>query len=151
MNAHRNETHSKQVAIWESESAKGVSASNRVKLFVDAIKAIERRSLATLSNVTMMVVEDRAVHESKTKFPVLSELKIGYDGIDFTELLKSNNGNQSELICNALRFLLIELLNVVGNITADILTAPLHQELMTVVFHRQLTLAEAKAKTGDSK
>jgi len=132
MNVHRIDAHEKQVRIWETENAKGLSKEQLVPLFAKAILAVEKRSLVTLSSVTVMVVADRAIHESKEKHPILANIKIDPNGMDFSELLKMNNSQVAEEACDALRYLLMEYLMVLGNITAQILTTALHRELMMV-------------------
>ena len=79
-----------------------------------------------------MVVVDRAIHESKGEFPMLSQIKSEAGGINFGGLLEKTDTIKADELRLALRDLLIELLRVFGNITADILTVPLHQELMSV-------------------
>ncbi len=159
MTVHRNESHKKQVEAWESRRAKNVSSAELPQLYAKAIQAIERRSLSTLSRVTVLVVVDRAIHETKEKFPILVQLKVGSECLEFDDLFDSPNVNLDELK-NALRELLIELLNVFGNITADILTRPLHKELMDVTSERPLlvtvphtlhSINAAKKKTREQK
>jgi hypothetical protein len=140
MIVHRNELHASQVDAWEAKNGKGVSAKELPFLYAKAIQAIERRSLSTLSRITMQVVVDRALHEATEKFPPLSDVKLGSEDLDFTDYLNISNLTSEELKL-PLRELLIDLLNVLGNITADILTAPLHKELMNVTNDRPLTKA----------
>lgn len=131
MTVHRSITHAKQIDLWASRTAKNLSAKERSQLYVKAIQAIERRSLTTLSNVTVLVIVDRALHESKENFPLLSQVKSDAEGVDFSPLFLRPDTNYEELE-GALRALLNELLTVLGNITADVLTVPLHKELMDV-------------------
>lgn len=132
MTIHRNDTHAMQANAWADKNARGLSSDQLVQLFSKAIRAIEQRSLVTLSSVTVMVVIDRALHESNEKFPLLSEIKIAAEGMDFSDLLEKSDNHKSELLREALLCLLVALLNVLGNITADILTHPLHKVLMEV-------------------
>lgn len=143
MTVRRNDIHLKQVEAWELKNAESVSASERPRLYAKAIQAIERRSLATLSHVTVLVVVDRAICETIELFPVLSRIKATTKGLDFSALLSDPDENRDEL-ANAFRELLIELLNVLGNITADVLTIPLHKELIEVTNERPLFVAETQ-------
>ena len=144
MTVHRKEIHIKQVEAWESRNAKDVSEKELPKLYAKAIQAIERRSLGTLSSVTVLVVVDRVIHETKEKFPLLNRIKTVSNGIDFSALFEATDVGSVELQ-QALRELLIELLSVLGNITADVLTSPLHKELMGVTNERLLFVAEPTA------
>lgn len=141
MTVHRNDIHLKQVEAWESRNAKSVPEKDLPKLYAKAIQAIERRSLATLSSVTVLVVVDRAIHETKAKFPILDRVKTVSNGIDFSALFDASDVNLVSLQ-QGLRELLIELLRVLGNITANVLTSPLHKELMGVTSERPLFVAE---------
>ena len=67
------------------------------------------------------------------KFPILSEVKLINKHPNFQELPNTGNHKPEELV-EALRFFLIELITVLGRITADILTAPLHKELLKVTW-----------------
>jgi hypothetical protein len=142
MTAHRNDTHAKLAASWADKNGKGLSSGQLVQLFGKAIQAIEQRSLVTLSIVTVTVVIDRALYESKDTFPLLSEIKIESGRMNLSGLLDNSAHHEPEELRKALLHLLIELLNVLGNITADILTTPLHKVLMEV------TGEPASASTG---
>jgi len=137
MTVHRNILHTEQVEAWEMKNAQSVSSKELPQLYAKAIQAIEQRSLATLSRVTVSIVIDRALHEIKEKFPTLDQVKATPEGIDFSVLLGTPDLNSNELK-NAFREVLIELLNVFGNITGNILTGPLHKELMAVTHERPL-------------
>jgi hypothetical protein len=117
-------------------------ADQLVQLFGCAIQAIEKRSLVTLSSITVSVVVDRALHESKENFPILSEITTGPKGLNLDALHEMGTHHTSEELREALRCLLVELLNVLGNITADILTIPLHRELMEVTCELALKVPE---------
>ncbi len=135
MNVHRKDSHAKQVEAWVNKNAKSVSKKDLSHLYAKAIQAIERRSLATLSGVTVLVVVDRAIYETKEKFPLLCLVKSKAEGIDFSAIFKKTDVNSDDLN-NSLRELLVCLLNIFGNITADILTIPLHAELMEVTIEQ---------------
>lgn len=131
MTVQKNEFHRRIVEKWESSSA-SLSDDQKIRLFVKAFGKIEERALKTLSSVTLHVVLDRVISQSAEKFPFLSEVKIEAQGLTFDHLLRNINNHNSENVIEALRSLLIELLSVLGSITADILTSPLHKALMEV-------------------
>lgn len=132
MTVHRNDAHATQAATWADKNTKGLAAEQLVQVFGKAIQAIEQRSLVTLSSVTVTVVIDRALHESTEIFPLLSGVKVESGGMNLNGLLDNSAHHEPEELRKALLHLLVELLNVLGNITADILTAPLHKVLMEV-------------------
>lgn len=159
MTVHRNSTHEKQVQAWEKENTQGLRPDQLVQLFGSAIQAIEQRSLVTLSIVTVQVVVDRALHESLGKFPLLSAVQLEPQGLNFSGLVQTSEHTKADDVRDALRHFLVELLNVLGNITADVLTDPLHKELMGVTCERALKTSEvqnlqsrntSKTKRGES-
>lgn len=152
MNLKTNARHAEKVAEWENLNLKNLSQEQRVQLFAKAIAAIEQRSLRTLSNVTLLVIIDRAFHEAKEKFPVLEEVKAEITGVNFQGLLTKSKQQKTPELTDALRFLLIAILRVTGNITGDILTGPLHSELMTVTADKHVLRSVASSSAdGDQQ
>ena len=149
MTAKTNEAHIKQVEAWERKNVHGLSLEKQVKLFGKASHAIEQRTLKTLSSVTLQVVIDRVLHQSTNKFPLLSEVKLEPQGLNFEVLIRNSKNHNSEQLREALRCLLVELLNVLGNITAEILTVPLHKELHNVTNDYQQTEEEENKTLRD--
>lgn len=159
MTVRRNDLHSQQVQTWMEKNTTGLSQDQLVLLFGAAIHAIEQRSLITLSRVTVEVVIDRVLFESKERFPVLEEISTDQSRLNLIGLLHKSGERKYEGLREALKYLLTELLRVIGNITADVLTEPLHKELMAVTCDRALTVGEvqslsarrsAKANRGES-
>lgn len=144
MTTHQNEIHAKKVEEWELAVASLVSVEERPSLFAKAIQAIEGRSLATLSSVTVLVVIDRAIELTKMKYSCLSNVKAYPDGMDLDDFLRNSAVTSAEQV-TVLRELLIVLLNLLGNITADILTSHLHEELAAVT--AELTLKSSTHQT----
>jgi hypothetical protein len=131
MIALRNEMHIRKVNEWETSHGTGLSSKELVNLYSSAIQAMVRRSLETLSAITVLVVLDRVLNEVKEGYPFLSEIKADSQGINFDSFLEKE-GLDPEEFKRALHEFLVGLLTVLGNITADILTTPLHKELMTI-------------------
>lgn len=132
MSVKKNELHLKAVELFEKKKAGGLSFDKQLQLFKKAFECIEKRTLRTLSSITLLVVLDRVLHQSKDKYSLLSELKIDQKGLSFDSLIHNINKHNSEQLIEALRYLMVELLTVLGSITADILSAPLHKELLNV-------------------
>ncbi len=124
-----------QVEIWEKKNVEGLRISEKAELYCKAIYAVEQRTLKTLSSVTLEVVLDRALIQSQEKFSLLTSIKVLPKGLEFSDFLKSEHFQKpNEELIHALRHLLVEILTVLGNITAGILTKPLHDELSKVVY-----------------
>lgn len=137
--------HKDLVNLWEEENIKGLRAEQIIKIFECAILAVERRCLDTLSSITVQVVLDRILHKGFEKFPILSTVTVGPTGLNLSSLNhKSENYNTEEII-EALRYLLVGFLTIIGNITSEVLTSPLHKELMKVTRESALTILEVES------
>jgi len=131
MARQRNELHAKQVEAWKKKIG-NLSPGETTLLLIKAILAIRKRSLVTLSGVTVTAVIDRQLFEAKEKFPVLMEVTNDSAGLYFGKFCETSLSSESDEAQNSLQEFLIDLLDVFGKITADILTKYLHRELMTV-------------------
>lgn len=138
--------HEKQVSLWEQKLTKGLTSEELVELYAYALERIEKRALKTLSAITLMVVFDRIIHQNKTAFPALAEIKNNENSTKFYLYSIPSKNFQAEQIAPALRCMLIEILNVLGRITANILTDALHSELQSVTWEE----AKKAKKVRDS-
>lgn len=129
-----SDVHSTFVMTWEKNTGNGLTKVNRARLFEKAIHAVEKRSCTTLSNVTLLVILDRVLHQCRDKYPVLSEVSVEARSLNFQKLQNLEDQKLDDFI-EALRYLLIELLKLLARITADILTIPLHSELLKVTWN----------------
>lgn len=125
-------THADRVDRWLGKAAKGLSKERRVLLFEQALGALWRGAHVTLGGITLGAVTERVLYYSTEKYPFLSPLKIEADGVQFEELKKSLPAVKDATITEAFRFVLIEFLSVLGNLTAEIITPELHAELSKV-------------------
>lgn len=128
-----SDVHSVLVSTWEQRSASGLTLIERVRLFEKGILLVEQRASQTLSRITLLVILDRVLQKSTEQFPILSSINIEPNSLSFDLDPKFETQKLNHLI-EALRFLLIELLTILGRITADILTTPLHSELLKVTW-----------------
>ncbi len=127
----RNDHHAKKVEAWKQKNS-GLSPSDQTQLFILGLQAVRTRALMTLSGVTVSAVIDRTLHECQEKHPALSFVATDALGLRFGKVADQNLKFSAPDIHLCLQEFLIELLDVFGKITADILTKNLHQELMRV-------------------
>ncbi len=127
------DNHIEVVDEWFSANSIGLSLDQQVMLLEQGIHKVEQRALRTLSNIGLMVILDRVLHQSIEKFDFLSEVKI-INGIDLDGILNSEKKLDTQNLIIGLRYFLIEILTVVGRLTAEILTKPMHTELKKVTF-----------------
>ncbi len=128
----QNDIHVLCVKNWEDKNAKDLGEGPHVQLFIRALDSIQNVARITLSRVTLKVIIDRVLHQSKAIYPMLGDVKIKDESLNFNDLLAQMDQYDPDLLIPALRHLLIELLSILGRITADILTGPLHKELLSV-------------------
>lgn len=124
--------HAKQVDAWIKQMAGGLPSERLLRLFYDAICAIHNRSAKTLSDVTLSAVFDRVLLASQKKFSLLAKVRFESKGVSLDALFVQSSDLAGDEIKDAFRFFLVELLTLLGNLTADILTKPLYQELFKV-------------------
>lgn len=128
-----DDINSQVVIKWENQNKVGLSLDQQIHLLEKGILVVEQRALKTLSSIGLMVILDRVLHESIEKFDILCDAKIN-NGFSIEALLKSDKKLDLEKLIEGLRFFLIELLRVLGRLTAEILTKPLLNELQNVTF-----------------
>lgn len=149
MIVHRNKSHAEQVSLWDEKICAGLDLNTFVRTYGCAIQAVELRSLVTLSSVTVKVVIDRALHESLGKYPLLSWVSVEPERLDLSRLIGQCESYDPSEVRQALQFLLIEVLNVLGNITAEVLTPALHTELLRVTAESVLIPTGANLENTD--
>lgn len=105
------------------------SAEARLALFERALAAVWARAQRTLGEVTLGAIAERVLHTVSKRYLVLSALDADASGFRFDRLR-----GQEELIDldEAIELMLVQLLTVIGNLTADILTPGLHAALSGV-------------------
>lgn len=132
-----DESHAARVNAWLVARMADLSLPERRRLFEHALTALWRRASRTLGEVTLGAILDRVLYTAIEKYPLLATLDLQGDGIRW-----ANRPPTAEQVgdadLEAGRFVLVELLTVLGILTGDILTPALHAELATV------TMAETR-------
>jgi hypothetical protein len=104
-----------------------------LRLFETALGALWDRTQTTLGEVTLTAIAERVLSKASEKFPLLSTLKVEpTEGIRCRELRKGIGSVPSSVLLEGVRYVLVEFLTVLGNLTAEILTPELHSELSQV-------------------
>ncbi len=147
MTLNQSSAHQSIVISWEEKNIKNLRTDQAIHVFGNALQQVERRCLVTLSSVTVQVVLDRIIHEGIEKYPILKEVTIEVDGLNFKNISQKKDHYDLKEINSAFRYLIIEFLTVIGSITSEVLTAPLHKELMTVTSESVLEVLEVQSLT----
>jgi hypothetical protein len=124
--------HTAQVDAWLKPNANGLPPELLLRLFERALEAMWQRTHLTLGAVTLTAIVDRVLHTSAETYPLLSAIQVEADGIRWAALHERADGLEASELIKALRLVLIELLTILGNLTAEILTPALWSELSKV-------------------
>jgi len=124
--------HAASVKAWLEGSGESLSPAQLVTLFERALGALWKRTLVTLGEVTLNAIADRVLYTASEKYSVLSTLKIEGTGVRFDEFRTQEAVRSDRNLAEVVRFVLVEFLTVLGNLTSDVLTPALHAELSKV-------------------
>lgn len=129
---------------------KGLPVEARLRLFEAAVDALWLRTSTTLGEVTLFAITDRVLHNAANRYPFLASLKLDAEGgIEFGELREQAASLRAAELAVGMRFVLLELLTVIGNLTAEVLTDELHRELSRIAAPRQRKKPTRRAKDGE--
>jgi len=122
--------HASRVDAW-LDQVKSLSADRQLDALEAAFAAIWQRAHRTLGDVTLAAIVDRVLYLAREKFPVLSSIEVGDAGMRVGALREAEIASRADLV-DGMRFVLVELLTVLGNLTGEILSPALHAELAKV-------------------
>jgi hypothetical protein len=142
--------HGACVDAWMERGAEGVPSEQVVHVFEEGFGALWRRAHQTLGDVTLTAILDRVLHYSVEKYPMMAVLKAEPHGLRCQNLLEKIEGVPVEQLKAAIRFVMVEFLTVLGNLTADILTPSLHAALFRVARKSGVGEGESQAEQTDS-
>ena len=125
--------HAVCVDAWLERSATGLAPEALLRLFEAALDAVWLRTRTTLGEVTLTAIAERVLHNASESFSLLWSIKVEpTGGIQCRDLSERIGSIDLSELREAMRFVLVELLTVLGNLTADILTPALHAEISGV-------------------
>ena len=129
MNDERT-VHENVVDEWLTR-ANGSSADRLLDLLEASLRLIWSRARRTLGDRTLGAVVGRVLYTSSEAYPFLGSLRVVAGGIRFDDLRSEADAIAPPELLRAVRFVVTELLDVLGHLTAGILTPALHAELLT--------------------
>lgn len=124
--------HSACVNAWMEQAAKGLPAERLLQVFEQGFAALWGRANRTLGDVTLMAIVDRVLYIATEQYPFLSALQIEATGLRCQEIREHVRNLPRDDFEKGIRFILVEFLTVLGNLTAEILTPALHSQLSKV-------------------
>jgi len=122
--------HAACVDAWLERTAKDLSPEDLLRLLEAALNALWAETQITLGVVTLTAITERVIHNAAEKFPRLSSLKVEPTG--GVSVGEWKTAVRDARLLEGSRFVLVEFLTVIGNLTAEILTPELHSELGSV-------------------
>jgi hypothetical protein len=151
-------SHTAAVDAWLARSIGDHGSSIEVAaLFRNAFEALWGRAVTTLGTVTLTAITERVLHTATARHGFLSAVNPRPNGDARWKqhlIERLSTVPRDELIAG-LRFALIELLTVVGRLTAEILSPELHAALAEVVASepapRTSTGGHPPARAADDK
>ena len=123
--------HAARVRAWFEPAASGLHPGAVLELLEQAFAAIYARAGQTLGEVTLGAIVERVLLTAGEQYPWLGGLKVEAGSLQGEGLRKGPDAG-ADAASAAAQFVLTELLTVLGNLTGDILTPALHDELARV-------------------
>ncbi|MBC7540865.1 MAG: hypothetical protein H7281_18735 [Bacteriovorax sp.] len=111
------------------------------KVLAQVVNALWIRSSRTLSEITIDAIFDRALYLSKDSFPILASIKFDR-GVAVGDIEIAD----SKQLIAAYRYFLVMILNLVGNLTSDILLDGLYRELRSFLLEDPKAVAAASSE-----
>jgi hypothetical protein len=130
----RDLSHGAAVDTWIKHVIENADAADLVELFRVAIETLWMRAVTTLGSVTLIAIAERVLATATRKHSFLSAINPRPNGdARWKQQLRDRLAQvpRQELI-EGLRFGFVELLTVIGRLTAEILSPELHAALLEV-------------------
>lgn len=121
--------HHACVNAWIERAVAGLPLEDMIPALERGFTALWRRAHQTLGDATLTAITDRVLRDTAERHPVLSALQLEPDGLRCPELRGSPGSVRPDQLVEGIRFVLVEFLTVLGDLTADIITASLHAAL----------------------
>ena len=122
-------THAVAVNAWLDRCTQSTGTEQLVDEFGSAFNALWRRAHRTLGDMTLMAIGNRVLSVAQERYPFLSQVFPESNGIHLDPLRRNAAQIQFSQLQAAVHFTLTEFLQVLGHLTAEILTPALHAEL----------------------
>jgi hypothetical protein len=125
------DAHSACVQAW-LKRAKGLSTEQLLRAFEQGFGVMWGRAHQTLGNVTLTAIVDRVLYVAAERYPMFASLELEDGGIRCQGLHQRAYSLDRDQVTEGVRFVMVEFLTVLGNLTAEILTPALHAALSKV-------------------
>ena len=123
--------HRAAVKAWMASVRREPPTAALVDAFEKAFGALWERSHVVLGEVTLLAIIDRILFTASDEYPLIASLDVDARGLHCDRLV-TRPGLRDDDLAAAFEAVLLELLSVLGNLTAQILTPALHAALADV-------------------
>jgi hypothetical protein len=137
--------HYARVDAWMDRATKEASPERLLAAFERAFGAMWQRARVTLGDVTLTAILDRVLYNAAERFPQLSSLEVDATGLRSDKVRERAGSLHADQLEEGIRFILVEFLTVLGNLTAEVLTPALHSELAKATAGAAVPGEEAKS------
>lgn len=124
--------HAKHAAAWLEHAAKNAPADALPGLFEAAWSALWRRSENAVGEIVLESIARLIQADAAVRYPFLSGLDLSSAKVDCKPLLEPADALEKSPLREALGFILAEFIAVVGDLTDQILTPGLYDELSRI-------------------
>jgi hypothetical protein len=121
--------HGACVDRWRRALGEELDVRALIRAFERAYRVLWQRAQVTLGDITLLAIGDRVLHDAAEQHPILADVRLDITGISCDELLRRASSIDIPELERAARTVLVELLAVLGRLTAGVLTPPLHAAL----------------------
>lgn len=124
--------HAAFVGAWMEEAAKDVPTVSQLLSFQAAWGALLRRAESAVGEITLESIAQLVHANSVERHPFLSQMTLQGTDISGKALADSAGALEKGALQEGLRFMLVELLAVIGDLTDEVLTPGLYDELSRI-------------------
>lgn len=124
--------HAGHVAAWLERAAAGASVTERIGLFETAYNALWLRAEGAVGGVALESITELIRVKAAERYPFLSPIAPAEQGLSCGGLAESAGGLDQGRLRESLAFMLTELLQVVGELTDEVLTPALYSALAKI-------------------
>lgn len=121
--------HAACVEQWRRRLGDELDAPTLIRAFERAYHALWQRARLTLGDVTLIAIGDRVLHDAVEEHSILEGIRLDESGISCDDLQRRGSALELAALDRAVRAVLVDLLAVLGRLTAGVLTVPLHAAL----------------------
>jgi hypothetical protein len=121
--------HAACVDAWRARLGPDVGPVALLRAFERAFRAVWRRAQSTLGDVSLVAIGDRVLHDATEEHPLLRDVHLEVTGVSCADLERRVDDVEIPELEAAVRRVLVDLLAVLGRLTAEVLTPPLHAAL----------------------